>query len=313
MAGAARVALLVLLLVYGVCALSGSKLSIHTGMGDNSWAVLQQGQPRLVKLLDNFSQAADIKQQLPGIIIVGRIYLEDQPNTGDPKQTAQQWWDGVSSTIAQYPAVDYWEGYNEPAVGSLDDMEWYAAFEVARVQILAHNGFNASIANFATGTPDVTNAQIIEAFYPAIDAAIQTGGILGLHEYSAPYMNSSFDFTTGQGWLTGRYRMLYSQYLLPTNRALPLVVSENGIDGGTCGVTGCSTEGGWQNFCAQWAGSGSSDCNQEYMNQLAWYDSLMRADDYVIGSTIFTIDISGWESFDITPLVPDLIKYLSNQ
>ena len=47
-------------------------------------------------------------------------------------------------------------------------------------------GVKACIGNFATGCPDVTNATIIEAFYPAIKAAKeQYNGILGLHEYSA--------------------------------------------------------------------------------------------------------------------------------
>ena len=45
----------------------------------------------------------------------------------------------------------------------------------------------------------------------------------------------------------------------------PHLLSQNGIDGGTCGVTGCSTSGGWQNFCAQW---NTADCAATYLSQL---------------------------------------------
>lgn len=107
---------------------------------------------------------------------------------GDPTTAAQNWWNANSKTILQYPDVDYWEGYNEPPVGELSQMQWYSSFDSARVSIMQQNGVKASIGNFATGTPDVTNATIIQAYYPAIDAAMSAGGILGLHEYSAPYM-----------------------------------------------------------------------------------------------------------------------------
>jgi hypothetical protein len=56
------------------------------------------------------------------------------------------------------------------------------------VKVLAQHGLKAVIGSFSTGMPDVTNASIIQAFFPAIDAAMQHGGILGLHEYCQPYM-----------------------------------------------------------------------------------------------------------------------------
>jgi len=289
-----------------------SKLSIHTSMGDNSWLVVKQGKPRLIKLLDSFGDAPAIKSALPDITIVGRIYLDNQPQSGDPVDTANWWWNTTQQTILNSPGVDFWEGYNEPDVSSTTQVAWLASFDAARVQILNAHGLKASIGNFGTGTPDVSNAGLIEAFYPAIDAAVKYGGILGLHEYSSPYMNGSFSGSvqTGQGWLTGRYRKLYDQYLLPTNRSIPLVISENGIDGGTCSITGCNIAGGWQNFCSYWQSQGVSDCNAAYVNQLAWYDQVMQQDDYVIGSTIFCLEISGWSDFDIGPAVPDLVAYM---
>lgn len=169
--------------------LSKSKLSIHTGMGTNSWAVINGAHPRLIKLLDNFDQAAAIKEAVPGIVIVGelrvdallepccrqrgrqvtsparaqgfvpsqrscwkaslklltargacsagRIYLASQPTDGDPSAAAAAWFNANNATIAAHPAVDFWEGYNEPGVSNIEDIEWYAAMEAERVRLLA--------------------------------------------------------------------------------------------------------------------------------------------------------------------------------
>jgi len=166
----------------------------------------------------------------------------------------------------------------------------------------------ASILNFSTGNPDVTNPNVITALHPAIQAAQANGGILGLHEYSAPYMNSTYsgDVCTGSGWLTGRYRKLYSQLPAPLN-TIPLVISENGIDCGTC--NGCCN-GGWKAACPLWD---TADCTAAYLVMLKWYDAVMRCDSYVLGSTIFSLEIPNWDSFDIEPVVPILASYMASQ
>eukprot|EP01106_Pelomyxa_sp_JSP_P016785 TRINITY_DN643_c0_g1_i1.p1 TRINITY_DN643_c0_g1~~TRINITY_DN643_c0_g1_i1.p1 ORF type:complete len:311 (+),score=54.67 TRINITY_DN643_c0_g1_i1:56-988(+) len=301
--------LVVAFVVLQASALSNSKLSIHTGMGTNSWTIINGGKPRVVKLLDNFGDAASIKSNVPGVVIVGRIYLDSQPMDGDPTTRANEWWNKVSGTVKAYPAVDYWEGYNEPDVGSLSAMQWYNTFEDSRTKILSSNGKKACIGSFSTGVPDVTTPSIVQAFYGAVRTAMQYGGVLGLHEYSAPYMQSAYtgDTATGEGWLTGRYRKLYKQYLLPNGMNISCVITENGIDGGTCGVTGCNIPGGWKNFCSYW---NQPSCESEYLTQLKWYDQVMRADSYVIGSTIFCIDIPGWSDFDITSMTSILTTYL---
>jgi hypothetical protein len=294
---------------------SHSKLSIHTGMGTNSWKILNEGNPKLIKLLDSFDSAAEIKQKYPYLILIGRIYLPSQPQDGNPAQRAQDWWSGnnVGPTIMKYPNVDYWEGYNEPFVGDLSSMNWYAQFEVERVKLLAKYGRKAAIGCFSVGTPDVTTPAIIQAFYPAIDEAIKEKGILAVHEYSSPFVNTSFsgDVKTGSGWFTGRYRKLYNQYLIPTKRNISLAITENGIDGGTCS---CDIRGGWKNFCSYWSQNGlGNDCNKAYLDQLAWYDQVIRIDSYVLGSTIFCLEIPGWTDFDIAPMTDLFINYLKSQ
>ena len=169
-------------------AISNSKLSIHVNQEAVdatfiSW--LQATQPRVVKILDP-SPGIDqvIRAAAPNATLIGRIYAADQPMSGDPSQVAQSWFSSVSGTIASLPGIDFWEGYNEPACSPVATMQWYAAFEFERVRLLAAAGRRAAIGQFSTGTPDVTTPAIIEAFYPAIDAAIAAGGVLALHEVS---------------------------------------------------------------------------------------------------------------------------------
>lgn len=153
------------------------------------------------------------------------------------------------------------KGYNEPGVGDVASMTWLAEFEVARIGLLRTAGFKAAIGSFSTGTPDVTDSTLIQAFYPAIDAALAAGGILGVssfgcfillpvtHQGSSPSCTSTrvqtcrlfipgrwraavvraelvlgpprpspLSLSLVPGWLTGRYRKLYQNYLSPSGR-----------------------------------------------------------------------------------------------
>jgi hypothetical protein len=46
------------------------------------------------------------------------------------------------------------------------------------------------------------------------------------------------------------------------------------------------------------------------MEQLRWYDSILRQDPYVLGATIFSLEIPGWESFDVGPIVAPLTAHV---
>ncbi len=52
----------------------------------------------------------------------------------------------------------------------------------------------------------------------------------------------------------------------------------------------------------------------EYLRQLAWYDSVLREDDYVLGATIFQLDLNGWGDWNLAGNdgVPDLIAYMNS-
>jgi hypothetical protein len=268
----------------------GSKLSIHTGFGGPlSMAFVQRAKPKVLKILDSFSGAAEVKRLSPDTEIIGRAYLASQPMDGDPVERAREWWDRMRNLVVQNPDVDYWEGYNEPVIQTVELMDWYARFEAERVRLLASVGRKACIGSFSVGNPDLP---LWPAFFPAIDAALAHGGILGLHEYGTP-MQQYFDATAGEGWLCGRYRKVYRQYLLATGRPIRLAITECGVD--------VVPPVGWKNHFTE----------EEYLDQLKWYDRVLREDDYVIGATIFALEIPGWWSFDIAPIVDRLGDYVA--
>jgi hypothetical protein len=288
-----------------------SKLTIHTSLlGPLSMPFIRDAKPRVVKLLGGsgtgspWDQAAAIKAASPGTLIVGRIYFADEPASGDAATRAQEWWNRCKTVIQAYTAVDYWEGYNEPSVDTVAKMQWLAQFDAARVRILSQNGRKAAIGSFSVGTPQVVNSNgqplgdYWRAFYPAVDEALAKGGVLSLHEYSAPSMKNYYEESAGAGWTTGRYRKVYNWFLIPDGRQIPLVITECGIDGG---VIGQGSKG--------WTSYASAD---GYMEQLKWYDAILKQDSYVLGATIFSLEIPNWDDFDIAALMPALTTYVKS-
>lgn len=301
----------------GVGPLSNSKLSLHVGTPSDPplfLAWLAAARPRVLKLLDpGAAFVASCRAASPGTLIIGRLYTAVQPTDGDPVVLARAWLNASVAAISAIDAAVFWEGYNEPAVADVTQMAWYAAFEVERIGLLHSIGRRAATGQFSTGTPDVTAAAIVHAFYPALAAAQRCGSILTLHEYASPTMSGCFDESSGEGWFTGRYRKLYREYLLPANLSVPLVVSEAGIDNSPC--TGSPNFGGWQNYCSFWPAMqpplpGPANCSAQYVYQLAWYDSLLRADSYVVGATVFCQGCVGWSSYDTAPILPPLLEYM---
>ena len=114
---------------------------------------------------------------------------------------------------------------------------------------------------------------------------------MGLHEYATPLWQY-FDDESGEGWLLGRYRKVYRQHLIPAGRVIPLVITETGAD--------IVQPTGWKNHFD----------GEEYMDQLRWYDNVLKDDDYVIGATIFSLELPGWDSFDVEPILPQLIEHV---
>gem|GEM_PF-522315 len=301
-----------------------SKLGFHVTL--NSGGVLDYVaavHPAVMKGVDDIGFLKDVKTLSPNTITIGR-YVVDQPDIGggDPAQRAV---DFVNAWLPKYqaaPYVDYWEGWNEV---TYPNYEWYAAFEAARACEMQKYGLKAAIGGFSTGTPEPWQ---FEAFIPAIETGIRCGAILTTHEYGAPtmylwwsqglpesYGHPPVPAYPDRGPLMGRYRFLYYNMLLPRGLYIPLVISETGIDGGAGAGQrpGYSNAQGWMGFWDYWGAElGRNDSINFYVEQLAWYDSLLRQDSFVIGATIFNIAGGSnptWASFEASSIIPSLTAY----
>ncbi len=292
-----------------------SKLGIHVQWNNSSEIMdfIRYMKPRALKVVGDFGFCAEVKEASPSTIIVARV-ATDQGLEGDPRQKAQAFVARHLETYRLNPAVDYWEGINEPDIKG--KMPWYAEFEAERVRVMAQHGFKTAVGSFSTGVPEW---KAFEQFLPAIGAARQHGGILTLHEYDAPTM----DRTVGaglpghpnhpdRGALALRYRWWYEDLLKPRGLVIPLVISEAGVDGLVGNHPGPSDGRGWQDFQGYWAQQGlGGDPYQVYIRQLRWYDDQVRQDDYVIGWTLFTAGAMNedWESYDVT----DMLRHIAHE
>ena len=173
------------------------------------------------------------------------------------------------------------------------------------MRLLAEHCLRAVVGNFGTGQPPL---EWWPAFRPALEAAQAHGGYLGLHEYSAPTMwyntnRQPLDFRSDpadEGWLTLRYRKVYRQFLIPWGLRLPLLITEVGIDGLVGDRPGPPGKG-WMDFGGHWQELGMGpDTAGNYIEQLAWYDSQLQHDDYVLGATIFAMTaFDGWGTYQL--------------
>ncbi len=299
--------------------LGPSKLGLHiirnNDAGINEF--IRLGQPAVIKALDSFGYVAEVKALSPRTIVVGRINDLAQNYLGNPEEAAR---DYVNSQLDQYlanPAVDYWEGWNEPDP-NLDNMPWYTRFEQERVRLLAQYGLRAAIGGFAAGVPELDEFRL---FVPAIETALQYRGILTLHEYGAPDMTylygdplPGYPAYPDRGSLTFRYRWYYREILEPAGLVIPLVISEAGVDGIIGNRPGPSGTG-WRDFQTYWVEQGWGQNGPEaFINQLAWYDNGVRLDGYVIGFTVFTAGgIANWIPYDVNPILPELTAYVVSQ
>ena len=265
---------------------------------------------------------AGVKAHSPNTVIVGRVPLGQIRLSGDDMLAeARHAADAVLSLALdgrRAGLVDAWEGHNEPVAGDLGEMGKLAQLEVERARLLAERGVRAVVGNFSTGYPPL---EWWPAFRPAVEAVRRHNGYLGLHEYSAPTIwfntnRSDLDFgvhPSDEGWLTLRYRKVYRQYLEPWGLRVPLILTECGVDGMVTERPGPSGLG-WKDFGGYWDELGmGSDTPGNYVEQLAWYDSQLQLDDYVVGGAIFAMTgFQEWETYQLLGEAATILQqYLS--
>jgi hypothetical protein len=300
-----------------------TKLGAHVIRAAPDLGEYIQAKPAVVKFVGDWGMAPNVPE---GVLVIGRRHqgnydAQHQKATGKtPREAAQQFLQDQLDTYRSNPAIKYWEGHNEPVWNDEESMGWYAQFEVERMRMMAERGLKCVLGNFATGSPKL---DLWHAFLPALRAAQEYEAILGLHEYSCPWMwwmtgkhqIDPNDDQGDEGWTTLRYRKVYRQYLIPNGLGnTPLVITECGIDPLVNPKPPGAAGGAWKQLGGFWASHDNErDKADYYYRQLLWYDKELQKDDFVIGATVFTWgSFSGaWKDFDVagTNVSKKLVTY----
>ena len=301
-----------------------TKLGPHVLRDAPDLADYIKAKPAVVKLVGDLGL---VKTVPTGVLVVGRKHQGNydaqlQMGVGKtPREAAEQFVQDQSHTYQANPDIKYWEGHNEPVWSSTEEMGWYAQFEVERIRLMADRGLKCVIGNFASGAPPL---DLWPAFFPALQAAQEHQALLGLHEYSCPWMwwmtgAHQLDPTEDQGdegWTTLRYRKVYRQHLIPNGLGnIPLVITECGIDPlVNPKPPGAGGGGTWRHLGHYWATRDNEPSKEDfYYRQLVWYDKELQKDDFVVGATLFTWGNFGppWRDFDVadTAVAKKLIAY----
>jgi hypothetical protein len=286
--------------------LSGSKLSVHLDQHYTAGGkdVVSAG-PQVLKILDvggeMLAAVRDYKAAYPNGLVVLRIYTTKHYGLqDDPAASAQDFWDTVlwpplsQLSAADRQLIDYLEGPNEgdntPAWGSVTNATWFGQFWAVLVPLMQANGFLPCIGSIAVGNPPGSLQDIydqLDAFAPALYAALDAGGAWSYHSYSILY-------TTDEGteiWYSLRYRIFYDYFsqAYPDLTALPMILTEGGV-----GQNG-------------WVSGGAA----KFEDWLTWFDQEISRDPYVVGVTLFEIgDPQGWPTYDLEPVAVWLEAYL---
>jgi hypothetical protein len=251
----------------------------------------------LVKAVDNFGYLRQVKQISPETVTVGRSMVVDSVDpSGDPaRKAASAMNEHMPRWAYESDVVDYWEILNENKPPTMAGHAWLAQFFIAAMDIAEANGYRLALFSYSTGVPQWHEWEaIVET---GVFARAKEGGhALALHEYGWPVMHWLWGEPTedlppyeDRGVLAGRYRYLYRDFLIPRDEVIPLVIAECGLDPL---VPGPPMEQPWR---------------ERYVEQMAWYDTKLREDEYVVGAAMFTIGpTEQWDWFDYEKLLwPD--------
>lgn len=295
--------------------LSISKLGPHCQRPTASARALIDAGARVIKLVSDLGLANEI-EPLPGRLVIGRSVsqfdAQSQFHGGEePKAAARRFIDSQKDIYKANPLIRVWEGHNEPVFNETVSMMWYEKFELERMRLMADMGLRCVVGNWSTGNPEP------DMFGFFIDVLVQMDNfkaILGLHEYSSPWMwwltgpyqqqpGAQTDDSTG--WTTLRYRKIIQRLgeLRP-----PIVITECGLD--RIGqVRPGMPSGNWRTNAAWWNAQNSADGpipynpdhERYYADQLIWYDRELQKDPYVLGACVFTLghDNPAWTDYDI--------------
>lgn len=282
-----------------------SKLGVHTVRPNNALGFVEDVYAAgacvpLVKAVDDFGYLRLVKERSPETITVGRSTCRQWADVErDPAQEAA---DVLAAHMPNWSyeqdVVDYWEVLNENDPPTVEGHRWLAEFYLAAMDIAEAHGYRLALFSYSVGVPEWYEwAAIYETGVFA--RALEGGHVLALHEYNWPTMDALWGEPlpghpayADRGVLTGRYRHLYRDFLVPNDEVVPLLITECGLD-------------------AALAGAPMEDWQARYVAEMVWYDTRLREDAYVLGAAMFTLGGAwGWEAYDYEALLPDFYAYI---
>jgi len=278
-----------------------SKLGLHTINSNKATKFVQDvhgggAHVALVKALGEFGYLRDVKAISPETVTVARWNGRPAVDpSGDPAQKAADMLYGSNGHMEHWKyekdVVDYWEILNENDPLSIEGHVWLAQFFIAAMDIAETNGYKLALFSYSVGVPQWHEWEAIVETGVFVRAK-EGGHILALHEYGWPTTDARWGEATedmppyeDRGVWTGRYRYLYRDFLIPRDEVIPLAITESGFDPSIIRT-------GWD------------DWKPRYVENMIWYDTKLREDDYVIGATLFTIGPIGiWRDWDYEELL----------
>lgn len=283
--------------------LSSSKLGPHIlGAPDNAGGMTILGAcPRVAKWVApagaiDFA-VSNYKSHCPAGIVILRVYIPASmaayTAANDPVASANDFWNkmltqGLSSA-GQPNQIDWLEGpneldnlpnwYNDPTTAT-----WVASFWSTLADLMHNAGYNPLVGSLVAGQPSPATV------FAPVAAAMKSKG----YKWGWSYHSYTFGATMSVSTETA-YALYYRQVRDQNGLAgIPLVLSEGGY------LTTSST--GWQGRLT----------NDQYLSWLKWFDAQLKQDPEVLGLTVFQVgNTTDWQSFDLTPIAPELANYLT--
>lgn len=291
-----------------------SKLGIFilTSYTEGAKKIVAAG-PKVIKVMDPHSSpemnnaVKDYKQSRPDGIVVVRMYGRQPAFTlkQDPIQSAEEYFETrlmqpLNILKNAKSLYDYIEAPNEventPGWETVEEVTWLGKFWARLTELNAEAGFKTCIGSIPVGNPGGDPAQMkakLQAFAPALDAALKSGGTICYHGYSIEY---STDVAI-ENWFSLRHRIFQQamREINPEYAQIPFIISEGGID-----KTGNPETDGWK----------ARGTEQQFIDWLQWYDKELQKDPQVIGVTLFQIGDSHWSSFDVEAAADEIVDMI---
>jgi hypothetical protein len=267
-----------------------SKLSLHLQAHPN-WADGNGSQARWIKVMDPPSE-----NRWPGKQIIGRVYMPDNDShrlVAQGVSGAETWFRFCQPTFARAPYIRIWEGPNEPQpVADLGFCRKLSEFTIRLAELMHGAGLQLVGGNLSEGNPGGDEAQRRACF-------VEIARGLAHCDYWSQHCYWVLDYPHPESgmndWHAFRYRMNVRYANEAGIRLPPLLITECGVDGGVVAMP----KRGWRTFCRDRA---------HYMQQLAMFDAELAKDPYVLTANIFTAGPMGWEDFDVTREMNDMIN-----